>query len=154
MISLCKLGPIGAARLTEAPQLIEPLRFIEAELSQVERSCVVVRSFVVERSQGPLTDPPAAIVIRIINIAVEAPTIAVGPALPLFEAESLCGAGPRSGEPRVFPTMVLQEEGGVYRIVVADAVARRATPHAVNLFASGIHRANARSVLCPGPATR
>jgi hypothetical protein len=66
---------------------------------------------------------PAAIVIRIINIAAEALTTVVA-ALPSSEVGPLSEAEPRSAEARGCPTIVLEGARAFPIIVVADAVGK------------------------------
>jgi len=69
---------------------------------------------------------PAAIAIRIINIAAKAPTTVVV-ALLSCEAGLLSEAEPRCAEARTFPTIVQEGVRAFPIIVVADAVGKRPT---------------------------
>ena len=70
---------------------------------------------------------PAAIAIRIINIAAKAPTTVVAAALLSCEAGLLSEAEPRCAEARTFPTIVQEGVRAFPIIVVADAVGKRPT---------------------------
>jgi hypothetical protein len=69
---------------------------------------------------------PAAIAIRIINIAAKAPTTVVAVLLS-YEAGPLLEAEPRCVEARTCPTIVREGARAFPIIVVADAVGKRST---------------------------